>query len=611
MYETEANIKKESGDQIPAEIAAKFRELEDAVLERTVLPWSEHCTECVWPTCYSTCDLYSPREDGRCRRFSDGMVRVECPEALNSYLLKIRFKQWGKLWTPGNIRLHSMPDALKLERRDYRIGSALYQLPLGKPLKTFATQKRYSFKKKMSYRAGVGEGSPTAFVLECYNPSLKRVRLSLTMRSIDDRVKIPFQKLIELDSGFHRIRVGYEEITSFLDLRSPFNIDLVPNEDQTETTLYFGTMDFVREALSLEKTPTKKTTPQESRKIKCLVWDLDNTLWDGILVEDGSAKLRLKPQIVQILKKLDERGILHSIASKNNRDEALGVLKLFGIDEYFLCPQISWQPKSEAIGTIARQLNIGVDTLLFVDDSEFELQQVKAAHPEVRVLSAESYLGIADMEICQVPVSAESRERRKMYQVDSQRQNVAGNFGDDYAAFLRYCNIRLNVYPMTGENLNRVHELTQRTNQMNFSGNRYEKSVLERILSTLHLDTYVLDVEDRFGSYGVVGFCIVDSRVPQMTDLMFSCRVQSKRVEHAFLAYIIRKYLALTGKDFYANYRRTPRNAPSGQVFSDLLLQEAGVDDGVSRLVFPNSREVPDDGIIEVVAHDPVEATRT
>ena len=162
---------------------------------------------------------------------------------------------------------------------------------------------------------------------------------------------------------------------------------------------------------------------------------------------------------------------------------------------------------------------------------------------------------------------------------------------------------------MTEENIGRVHELTQRTNQMNFSGNRYEKSVLQQVLSTPYLDTYVLDVEDRFGSYGIVGFCIVDTRVPLMTDLMFSCRVQSKRVEHAFLAYIIRKYIAITGKDFYANYRKSPRNAPSGRVFADLLLQQAGEDQGVSRLMFPKTRELPDDGIIEIAVQDSVRGT--
>lgn len=611
MYETEANTKTESSDQIPAEMVAQFRELKDLVLERTVLPWSEHCTECVWPTCYTTCDLYSSREDGRCRRFSDGMVRIDCIEALSSYLLKIRFKRWGKLWAPGNIRLRSTQDALKIERRDYWIGTTLHQLPAPTPVKKFAIQKRYSFKKRMAHHGGTGETLPTAFVLECYNPSQKLVRLSLTMRSADDRVKIPFQQLIEVSSGFHRMRVGYEEITKFLDLRSPFVIEIVPNEDEMETTLYFGIIEFVREAPGVQKARPEEREPKEAKKLKCLVWDLDNTLWDGILVEDGPATLRLKPQIVQTLKKLDERGILNSIVSKNNPDEASGVLKAFEIEEYFLCPQISWQPKSAGIAAIARQLNIGMDTILFVDDSEFELQEVKTVHPEVRVLSADRYLGIVDMEVCQVPVTEESRERRKMYQVESQRQNMAGSFGDNYLEFLRYCNIRLNIHPMTEANLIRVHELTQRTNQMNFSGNRYEKSVLQRILSTPYLDTYVLDVEDRFGSYGVVGFCIVDNRVSLMTDLMFSCRVQSKRVEHAFLAYIIRKYIALTGKDFCANYRKTPRNAPSGRVFADLLLQEEGIDDGVSRLVFPHNREVPDDGIIDVVIHDSIEATQS
>jgi len=226
-------------------------------------------------------------------------------------------------------------------------------------------------------------------------------------------------------------------------------------------------------------------------------------------------------------------------------------------------------------------------------------------------LDAAQYLEIPAMEVCQVPVTDESRERRQMYKVESQRLSLADNFGDDYLAFLRYCNIRLNISPMTRENLPRVHELTQRTNQMNFSGNRYEKSVLEGILSMPHLDTYVLEVEDRFGSYGIVGFSVVDSRTPLMTDLMFSCRVQAKRVEHAFLAYLIRKYIAQTGRDFQANYRKTSRNAPSGKVFDDMLLQEIKVEDGVSRLVFPREREVPDDGIMEVVAQEAVEAVRS
>ncbi len=89
------------------------------------------------------------------------------------------------------------------------------------------------------------------------------------------------------------------------------------------------------------------------------------------------------------------------------------------------------------------------------------------------------------------------------------------------------------------------------------------------IVSANDLDTYVLDCEDRFGSYFVIGFSIVDRREPRMTDLIFSCRLQSKRVEHVFLAFLIRTHFTESGRDFHANYRATERNAPSDRVFVD------------------------------------------
>jgi FkbH-like protein len=593
MYETEINRKVESSSQLPAEVVSAFKGLRETVLARTVLPWSEHCTECVWPTCYSTCDLYSPREDGRCRRFVDGMVRLECSEALNSYLLKIRFKQWGKLWAPASIRLHATDKALKLEARDHRIAGAFYQISLPASIKRTLINKRYSYKKRVASRAGQAGKFPTSFLLECYNPEPDNVRLSLTMRSLDEEVKIPFQKLLDLAPGFHRVRVGMEEITASLDVRRPFTVDLIPNDDGKETTLYFGLMEFVEEI----QEPIEK-----SRQLKCVVWDLDNTLWDGVLVEDGPGKLRLNTGVVDVIKALDARGILHSIASKNNREEAHKVLKDLQIDEYFLCPQISWQPKSQGINAIAEQLNIARDALIFVDDTDFELEQVKNACPDVRVLNARDYETLLKMKEFQVPVTEESQNRRKMYQVETKRQDLAASFGDDYMAFLEHCDIRLNIRPMTEDNLQRVHELTQRTNQMNFSGNRYERELLRQILGTPYLDTYVLDCQDRFGSYGVVGFAIVDRREPRMTDLMFSCRIQSKRVEHAFLAHIIRNYITEFDRDFHANYRKTPRNAPSGRVFDDLGMTEVGATDGVSSLVFSKDKQIPDDGIVEISA---------
>jgi FkbH-like protein len=602
MYETEANIKIESGTQIPTGVLNELGMLRATLVARTVLPWSEHCTECVWPTCYSTCDLYVPRNDGRCQRFAEGMVRVDCREALNGYLLKISFKQWGKLWTPGNVRLYGPNKFQRIERRDRRIGQTLVQISIPRSIKSTLAAKRYSWKKRVAQRPSVSGELPTSFVVECFNPNSETVKLSLTMRPTSGEAVIPFQALLEIQPGFQCLRIPVEEIARVLDLRSEFSIELVPNIDSQVTTLYFGLLDFVKESKTLE---SDKPAEPKNNTLKCIVWDLDNTLWNGILVEDGPEKLTLRKEIPDILKALDARGILNSIASKNNREEGLEALKRYGLEEYFLYPQISWGPKSEGIKAIAKSLNIGLDTFLFVDDSIFEIEEVRSALPDVRIMTADKCESILTLPECQVPVTAESSNRRKMYRTESERHTAAQDFGADYLAFLRHCQIRVNISPLTEENLRRVHELTQRTNQMNFSGNRYRQDVLEALMENHDLDTYVIDCEDRFGAYGVVGFSIVDHREPRMTDLMFSCRVQSKRVEHAFLAHIIRKYVTESGRNLYANYRKTPRNAPSGKVFSDLGMLEMGTsEDGVTSLAFLATMTLPNDGIIEVIEQD-------
>ena len=594
MYETEVNCAQETSSQLPPEVIQAFAECSGKIALRTVLPWSEHCTECVWPTCYSSCDLYVPRVDGGCRRFKDGIVRVEVPSSANSYILKIRFKRWGKLWSPGNVALHSSAHATQLEDRDYRIGAILQKLPIPSLLKTTAIKKRYGFKKNGARSVQNGGVSPSCFLLECYNPGPRTIETSLIMRPTDARTRMPFQKLLDISPGFHRFRIPLAEITALVDVRCEFEIEIIPNDGE-ELTLYFGLMEFVVE------TPQETTS---SKKVKCVVWDLDNTLWDGILVEQGSDKLQLKNGVFSVIRALDARGILNSIASKNNAEDAWDVIKKFNLDEYFLYPQISWGPKSQAIQAIAKQLNVGLESVVLIDDSRFEREEVVAACPEVRTLPAEAYTTLLLRREFDVAVTEESKDRRKLYQLEMDRQTLARSFNDDYMAFLRHCQIRLTIRQMTEDNLERVHELTQRTNQMNFSGNRYTRDVLRTILSNSQLDTFVLSCEDRFGSYGVVGFSIVDRPKPLMTDLMFSCRIQSKRVEHAFLGFLIRKYVAETGKDLYASYHRTPRNAPSGQVFADLCMEEVETRDGTSVLCFPIGKEVLDDGVVDVIAHE-------
>jgi FkbH-like protein len=593
MYETEANNRVESLEQLPVEAVQGFRDFREKVIARTVLPWGEHCTECVWPTCYTTCDLYSPREDGKCRRFMEGMVRLDCPGAVNSYLLKIRFKRWGKLWSPGNVHLFDLEEADQQERSDRRIASTLQLLPLPASLRAFATGKRYVWKKRLTDARKPSPALPDLFVVECFNPGEQTINLSLTLRSANGARAIPYQRLIGVAPGFHREEIPTSEISGSFNLQSPFSVELIPNDIADGATLFFGLLDFV------QCKPLPKGDPKAgTARVKCIVWDLDNTVWDGILIEDGAESLRLKPGIVEIIKGLDRRGILHSIASKNSFEEAMAVLKSHGLDEYFLHPQISWAPKSDAMKTIAQKLNIGLDTLMLVDDSDFERAEVQAACPSAVVLGADKYLEIPKMPACQVPETAEAASRRKMYQQEATRDTAAVSFAGDYFGFLRDCKIEIEIARLSTGNLQRVYELTQRTNQMNFSGNRYERKMLEDIAATNHLDTYVVACRDRFGSYGIVGFSIVDAREPRMTDLMFSCRIQAKRVEHAFLTFLLKKYVSAGGSAFWANYRKSSRNAPSGQVFRDIGMDEMGEDAGVTSLVFPKDRPIPDDRII-------------
>ncbi|HZY74565.1 MAG TPA: HAD-IIIC family phosphatase, partial [Edaphobacter sp.] len=399
------------------------------------------------------------------------MVRIDCPESINGYLLKIRFKQWGKLWTPGSLHLHPIQKAAQIELRDYRIGSALYQMPIPSPVKNRIIGKRYSLKKRLAVRTGKTRQPPTAFLLECYNPDSYTIPLSLSIRSLHKEQIVPFQKLILLEPGFQLVRIPVEEISNVVNLDATFNIELIPNGIGKEITLYFGLMDFVREAA----VPAQRG---EVKKIKCIVWDLDHTLWDGVLVENGLEELKLKPDMVNIIESLDRRGILHSIASKNDHDQAIDALKRFRIDHFFLYPQISWSPKGDAIQAITRELNIGTDTLLFIDDSEFERQQVHSSCPGVRTLDARNYISLLDMPECQIPATVEGTGRRQMYQVEQHRKEVATTFKEDYKAFLKHCAIKLTITSLDSDNLQRVHELTQRTNQMNFSGNRYSRDLL-------------------------------------------------------------------------------------------------------------------------------------
>ena len=605
MYEAEVNRTVESIQTLPLEVRKRFTELRDRILARTILPWGEHCTECVWPTCYTTCELYSPRKDGACRQFVDGMVRIDHKEGASPYLLKIQFKQWGKLWTVGNIRLQSPSQALRREKFNIAIGAIGWGAPLPSFVKPRVLTKINYLRRQSAENARPGSEFPDSFLLECYNPAARDLAATFTIRSGVQQGVQPFQTMMHLTSGYTCHRVPVAEIFNRVDLRQPFEVEIVPNGPEN-TVLFFGMMDFVKERQPAPVTVTS------TKQFKCIVWDLDNTLWKGTLIEDGPEKVQVHAGVVDVIQQTDQRGILHSIASKNNFEDAIKVLRQHGLEEYFLYPQISWQPKSQSIAQIARLLNIGVDSIAFVDDQPFEREEVKTVLQQLTTIDAADCLQIPGRPECNVPVTTESSNRRLMYRQQRQREAVLQAHPEDYLGFLRDCRMEVRINRLNRNNLKRVYELAQRTNQLNFSGNRYQESQLVDIIGSDFLNTYVIDCQDRFGSYGIVGFGVVDRREPRLLDLMFSCRIQSKRVEHAVLAFLLNRYLPEIDRDFHANYRKTAKNAPGGKVFEELGFEQVAELDGVLSLVFRRGREVPDDRIVEIrnCVDEPCNASR-
>jgi FkbH-like protein len=156
----------------------------------------------------------------------------------------------------------------------------------------------------------------------------------------------------------------------------------------------------------------------------------------------------LRPGVVEILRTLDERGILQSIASRNDHDAAMARLETLGVAEYFLHPRINWSAKGQNVAEIAKALNIGLDTFLFVDDQPFEREEVTFACPEVRTLDSADLSGMLDRpELNPEFITDDSRRRRLMYAADIRRNAAEETFDGPSEAFLRSLDMRFTIGP--------------------------------------------------------------------------------------------------------------------------------------------------------------------
>jgi methoxymalonate biosynthesis protein len=294
--------------------------------------------------------------------------------------------------------------------------------------------------------------------------------------------------------------------------------------------------------------------------VKCLVWDLDNTLWDGVLCEDPV--VTLNPRAADLLRRLDERGILHSIASRNDHDLAYAKLAQFGLAEYFLFPQIGWRAKSASVRAIAESLQFDLATMTFIDDSPVERHEVARALPMVRCYGHEHLATLADLPEFNPPVVTEdSAHRRLTYLAASRREASRSEFTGTDEAFIRSLNVTMTITFADRADIPRLSELTVRTTQMNATGIHYEADELRAMLRDGTADVLTVDVTDRFGPYGTVGMVML-TRLPELWHLRLlatSCRVVPLGVGAALLSWLAGSaYTA--GTHLVGDFRRTERN---------------------------------------------------
>ncbi|MEH2333121.1 HAD-IIIC family phosphatase [Nostoc sp.] len=279
---------------------------------------------------------------------------------------------------------------------------------------------------------------------------------------------------------------------------------------------------------------------KDKKVIKCLVWDLDNTIWYGILLEDE--KVSLRENIVNLIQTLDNRGILQSIASKNEHATTIAKLEEFGLKEYFLYPQINWNSKAASIKEVAKLVNIGIDAIAFIDDQLFELEEVKFSLPEILCINADEIGNILDMPVMNPRfITEDSRIRRLMYVSDIERQNAEKEFVGTADEFLATLNMNFTISFAKEEDLQRAEELTLRTNQLNTTGYTYSYDELNHFRQSENHKLLIASLEDKYGSYGKIGLVMIQCHPKSWTIklLLMSCRVMSRGVGTIMLNHIM------------------------------------------------------------------------
>jgi FkbH-like protein len=322
--------------------------------------------------------------------------------------------------------------------------------------------------------------------------------------------------------------------------------------------------------------------PLSGRIAKVMVVDLDNTLWGGVIGEDGMAGIKVGPEypgaafqaLQRALLDLSRKGILLAVCSKNNLDDAMEAIEkhpgMLVRAKHFAAMRINWTDKAQNLREIAEELNVGIDSLAFLDDNPFEREQVRAALPEVTVIDlaknpleyAAAVKNCAAFE--RLTLSAEDQQRTEMYGAQKQRAGAEQTF-QSKEDFFRFLEQEAELESVSELTLARVAQLTQKTNQFNLTTRRYTETQIAEMARKPDWHICSIKVRDRFGDHGLVGVAIAHDEGEQceVDTFLLSCRVIGRTVETALLAHLAASAAQRGRKRLEGWFLPTKKNAPA------------------------------------------------
>jgi FkbH-like protein len=323
---------------------------------------------------------------------------------------------------------------------------------------------------------------------------------------------------------------------------------------------------------------------------KCIVLDLDNTLWGGVIGEDGFDNIKLGDNPVgrsfiefqKRLLALNQRGIILAINSKNNFDDAIEVIQkhpnMIIKENNFACVKINWDDKVVNLQKIAEELNIGLDSMVFFDDDPINQEYVRESLPEVLVVdlpkdSSQYAQIITEMkEFDVLKITEEDTKRSDMYLGQKKRKELENKVGD-FNEFLKQMNIEVNLQKANSFSIPRISQLTLKTNQFNLTTKRYQEEEVSKFSSSNDKIVECVQVSDRFGDNGITGTYIIEKKNNDewiIDTFLLSCRIMGRGVEEMMMNQIIEKAKLSGIKRIKGEFIPTAKNKPAENFYEEL-----------------------------------------